>query len=187
MTPGGRVAQLYPQALGTHFNRLLRHAWVTVGLFFNPGHHTGGNRIIIYIFKIFAVERRLCSHSAGLHRMCFVWFVFVTSEGAVCTSRLWRVVSRSIKTSVAMDTVQEVSLCVCVCVCMCVCCGCSCPALSSVDEIVVMSCTSKFSFKCPVTLSTLLKRVENPSCHLAISTFLFVQSYFLVNRVAQSV
>jgi hypothetical protein len=35
------MAQLYPQALGTHFSRLLRHAWVTVGLFFNPGHHTG--------------------------------------------------------------------------------------------------------------------------------------------------
>jgi hypothetical protein len=40
--PGDRVAQLYPQALGTHFSRLLRHEWVTVGLFFNPGHHTGG-------------------------------------------------------------------------------------------------------------------------------------------------
>jgi hypothetical protein len=26
-----------------------RHAWVTVGLFFNPGHHTGR----IYIFIIF--------------------------------------------------------------------------------------------------------------------------------------
>jgi hypothetical protein len=35
------VAQLYPQALDTHFSRLLRHAWVTVGLLFNPGHHTG--------------------------------------------------------------------------------------------------------------------------------------------------
>ena len=31
------VAQLYPQALGTHFSHLLRHAWATVGLFFNPG------------------------------------------------------------------------------------------------------------------------------------------------------
>jgi hypothetical protein len=41
MTPGDRVAQLYPQALGIYFNHLLRHAWVTVGLFFNPGHHTG--------------------------------------------------------------------------------------------------------------------------------------------------
>jgi hypothetical protein len=41
MTPGDRVAQLYPQALGTHFNRLLRRAWVTVGLLFNPGHHMG--------------------------------------------------------------------------------------------------------------------------------------------------
>jgi hypothetical protein len=40
--PGDRVAQLYPQALGTHFSRILRHAWVTVRLFFNPGHHTGG-------------------------------------------------------------------------------------------------------------------------------------------------
>jgi hypothetical protein len=42
MTPGDRVAQSYPQALGTHFSPLLRHAWVTVGLFFNPGHHMGG-------------------------------------------------------------------------------------------------------------------------------------------------
>jgi hypothetical protein len=41
MTPGHRMTQLYPQALGTHFSRLLRHAWVTVGLFFNPDHHTG--------------------------------------------------------------------------------------------------------------------------------------------------
>jgi hypothetical protein len=40
MTPGDRVVQLYPQALGTHFSRLLRYAWVTVGLFFNPGQHT---------------------------------------------------------------------------------------------------------------------------------------------------
>jgi hypothetical protein len=41
MTPGDRVVQLYPQTLGTQFSRLLRYAWVTVGLFFNPGHHTG--------------------------------------------------------------------------------------------------------------------------------------------------
>jgi hypothetical protein len=41
MTPGDRVAQLYPQALDTHFSRLLRHARVTVGLLFNLGHHTG--------------------------------------------------------------------------------------------------------------------------------------------------
>jgi hypothetical protein len=36
MTPGDRVAQLYPQAQGTHFSRLLRHVWVTVGLFLIP-------------------------------------------------------------------------------------------------------------------------------------------------------
>jgi hypothetical protein len=41
MTSGDRVAQLYPQALCTHFSRLLRHAWVTVGLLFNLSHHTG--------------------------------------------------------------------------------------------------------------------------------------------------
>jgi hypothetical protein len=49
MTPGDRVAQLYPQVLGTHFSRLLRHAWVTVGLFFNPGHHTG--RLLSYFIQ----------------------------------------------------------------------------------------------------------------------------------------
>jgi hypothetical protein len=41
ISPRGRVAQLYPQTPGTHFSRLLRHAWVTVGLFLFPGHHTG--------------------------------------------------------------------------------------------------------------------------------------------------
>jgi hypothetical protein len=40
ISPRGRMAQLYPQAPGTHFSRLLRHSWVTVGLFFFPGHHT---------------------------------------------------------------------------------------------------------------------------------------------------
>jgi hypothetical protein len=48
--PGDRVAQLYPQALGTHFSRLLRHAWLTVGLFLNPGHHTG--IIVTYLLHI---------------------------------------------------------------------------------------------------------------------------------------
>jgi hypothetical protein len=40
ITPRGRVAQLYPQPPGTHFSRLLRHAWVMVLLFLFPGHHT---------------------------------------------------------------------------------------------------------------------------------------------------
>jgi hypothetical protein len=44
MTPGDMVAQLYLREPGTHFSRLLRHAWVTVGLFLNPGHHTGNNK-----------------------------------------------------------------------------------------------------------------------------------------------
>jgi hypothetical protein len=51
LTPGDRVAQLYPQELGTHFGRLLRHAWVTVGLFFNPDHHTGNDTQYIQKFN----------------------------------------------------------------------------------------------------------------------------------------
>jgi hypothetical protein len=45
--PGGPGLRIYEprrrvvQALETHFSRLLRHARVTVGLFFNPGHHRG--------------------------------------------------------------------------------------------------------------------------------------------------
>jgi hypothetical protein len=51
MTPGDRVAQLYPRAAGTHFSRLLRHAWVTVGLFFNPGHHTGQTQSLLTTYS----------------------------------------------------------------------------------------------------------------------------------------
>jgi hypothetical protein len=40
VTPGDRVTQLYSQALGTHFSRLLRHAWATLELFLSFGHHT---------------------------------------------------------------------------------------------------------------------------------------------------
>jgi hypothetical protein len=36
------VAQLYPQAPGTHFSRLFRHAWATVGLFLFFGRYTEG-------------------------------------------------------------------------------------------------------------------------------------------------
>jgi hypothetical protein len=39
---GDWVAQLYPQAPGTHFSRILRHAWATVGLFFSPVITRGG-------------------------------------------------------------------------------------------------------------------------------------------------
>jgi hypothetical protein len=52
MTPRDRVAQLYPQALGTHFSRLLQHAWVTVGLFFNPSHHKGYPKTILFNFLL---------------------------------------------------------------------------------------------------------------------------------------
>jgi hypothetical protein len=41
------VAQLYPQALSTHFSRLLRHAWATVGLFFSPVTTRGVAQLLI--------------------------------------------------------------------------------------------------------------------------------------------
>jgi hypothetical protein len=53
MTPGDRVTQLYPQTLGTHFSRLLRHTWVTVVLFFNPGHHTE----LLYLLIIISLQK----------------------------------------------------------------------------------------------------------------------------------
>jgi hypothetical protein len=39
----GRVA--------THFSRLLRHAWVTVGLFLFPGHHTGKLEKLVHLIS----------------------------------------------------------------------------------------------------------------------------------------
>jgi hypothetical protein len=39
ISPSSRVA--------THFSRLLRHVWVTVGLFLFPGHHTGKDFLTI--------------------------------------------------------------------------------------------------------------------------------------------
>jgi hypothetical protein len=46
VTSGDRVTQLYPQALGTHSSRLLRHAWVTLRLFLSSGHHTETCRLL---------------------------------------------------------------------------------------------------------------------------------------------
>jgi hypothetical protein len=36
------LTELYPQALGNHFSRLLRHAFATLGLFLTSGRHTEG-------------------------------------------------------------------------------------------------------------------------------------------------
>jgi hypothetical protein len=45
VTPGDRVTQLYPQALGTHFSHLLQRAWAMLGLFLSSSHHME-NKII---------------------------------------------------------------------------------------------------------------------------------------------
>jgi hypothetical protein len=52
ISPRGRVAQLYPWAPGTHFSRLLQLAWVTVGLFLFPGHHTGRSLVLVGTFVV---------------------------------------------------------------------------------------------------------------------------------------
>jgi hypothetical protein len=52
--PGGPGLCIYiPQRQGGYpFSCLLRHAWVTVGLFLFPGHHTGR------IYENFALKRK---------------------------------------------------------------------------------------------------------------------------------
>jgi hypothetical protein len=66
------VAQLYPQEPSTHFSRLLRHAWATVGLFFSRVT-TRGTRatcsVLIVLIDLsalimFVEEHRLCSYYA---------------------------------------------------------------------------------------------------------------------------
>jgi hypothetical protein len=50
ISPRSRVA--------THFSRLLRHVWVTVGQFLFPGHHTGNNLLPRRLNFIFSICRR---------------------------------------------------------------------------------------------------------------------------------
>jgi hypothetical protein len=56
--PGGPGLCIYiPQMQGGYpFWSLLRHAWVTVGLFLFPGHHTGICNIIDIKYLIFVVS-----------------------------------------------------------------------------------------------------------------------------------
>jgi hypothetical protein len=52
LSPRGRVA--------THFSRLLRHAWVTMGLFLFPGHHTGTTSCACFILSLCAICHTHC-------------------------------------------------------------------------------------------------------------------------------
>jgi hypothetical protein len=77
MTPGDRVAQLYTQELGTHFSRLLQHAWVTVRLlFFNPGHHTRPSIMVQYNKKIATINYEITKFcfSLSIPKKCFLSF-----------------------------------------------------------------------------------------------------------------
>jgi hypothetical protein len=60
------VAQLNPQASSTHFSRLLRHAWATVGLFFSPVTKRGEIKIYeTIILLLFIWVWILISHTNG--------------------------------------------------------------------------------------------------------------------------
>jgi hypothetical protein len=70
ISPRGRVSQLYPRARGTHFSRLLRHAWVTVGLFLFlfHGHHRGKITQLVDKKENRTSERHSIDTSVGLRR-----------------------------------------------------------------------------------------------------------------------
>jgi hypothetical protein len=79
ISPRGRVAQLYPQAPGTHFSRLLRHACVTGGLFLFPGRDTGINMSTVQIILltssiIFYLRPNLRSHKPPFHLLLFEYY-----------------------------------------------------------------------------------------------------------------
>jgi hypothetical protein len=69
MTPGDRVTQLYPQTLGTHFSRLVRHAWVTVGLFLSSVvSHTSK---INYILILHCQTSLICTPNPGVFNLWY--------------------------------------------------------------------------------------------------------------------
>ena len=68
--PWCNVTQLYPQARGTHFGRLLLPEWATVGLFFSPVTARGkksiqnlklenGTNIVLTVIKSKILQTRL--------------------------------------------------------------------------------------------------------------------------------
>jgi hypothetical protein len=62
VTPGNRVTQ----PLGTNFNRLLRHAWATLGLFLSSGHHMENCQITLTNERTFIKSAGPC-HSVSKH------------------------------------------------------------------------------------------------------------------------
>jgi hypothetical protein len=70
-----------------NFSRLLRHAWVTVGLFLFPGHHTGSTWNLVLAISI------TNDTSPKL-----VWFVFTLLLSSLCRNffiRFWTSLSGS--------------------------------------------------------------------------------------------
>jgi hypothetical protein len=78
------MSLLYPQALGTHFIRLLRHAWVTVRLFFNPGHYTGNQIFDNLINAFFSLLVDYFLFLLGIYRTDYVVIRSVNVLGSRC-------------------------------------------------------------------------------------------------------
>jgi hypothetical protein len=64
------MAQLYPQALSSHFSRLLQHAWATVGLFFSPVTTRGEVFMAVMLLLMIANER--CKGRVGSNGTIFI-------------------------------------------------------------------------------------------------------------------
>ena len=58
------VPHQYPQVLGTHFSHLLRIAWATMGLLFNPCHQ------IVYIIVLYILIFKLLERSREDQSVC---------------------------------------------------------------------------------------------------------------------
>jgi hypothetical protein len=110
--PGGPGLRIYdpriqngpaiPHALGTPFSRLLQHAWVTVGLFFNPSHHTGYSELYVLLFLCFLIHNEYafwdmapCSYYVAadlrLRGMCSQHYQNDGPDDG-CNTYLWNVV-----------------------------------------------------------------------------------------------
>jgi hypothetical protein len=84
------VAQLNPQALGTHFNGLLRHAWVTVGLLCNPGHSTGSAIVILLQYSHHVVFLHIYHAETDIRQNSIILYVHQL-RGSDCDTGLYMV------------------------------------------------------------------------------------------------
>jgi hypothetical protein len=90
MTPGDRVAHLYPQALGTHFSRLLRHARVTVdrSLILQQIHSSESFRMLLAFKQLHDIHSRSSSFigrcvTVQCRKLTVLWLLFCSIDAWV--------------------------------------------------------------------------------------------------------